>query len=243
MKNKLKSAALAVVVGAVASSAQAAGNNGDLLLGFTDQTHNDVIFDLGPASSLTYNESWNLGASGLNLLGSYNLGSVYWGVIGDNLVGATGTAWTTKPVGTPGKLAGLTAWGALDTPITSIFSNFSPVGSSGSTTPGESVSVNPNDTATYPNGWNVQTISGTLTTDYHKAYLNPNTQGYVSASFYQITANNTAPSLQGYFNLDSSGVITYTASPVPEPGSLALLTAAGVLSLGLRRRFFRHKLS
>jgi hypothetical protein len=236
MKKQIKSVALAVAAGVVAASAQAATNNGDLLLGFTDQTHNDVIFDLGPASSLAYGNSWNLGATGFNLLGNLNLGSVYWGVIGDNLVGATGTAWTTKLFGTPGKLAGLPAWGALDTPITSIFSNF------GSTGPGTSISVDPNNTAAYPNGWNVQTISGTLTTDYHKAYLNPNSQGFVSDSFYQVVADNSAPTLMGYFNLNSSGVITYTASPVPEPSSLALLAGAGILSLCLRNRF-HNKLS
>jgi hypothetical protein len=238
MKKQIKSVALAVAAGVVAASAQAATNNGDLLLGFTDQTHNDVIFDLGPASSLAYGNSWNLGATGFNLLGNLNLGSVYWGVIGDNLVGATGTAWATKGIGTPapGKLAGLSAWGAIDTPISSIFQNFSTTGA------GNYISVDPANSAAYPNGWNVQTISGTLTTDYHKAYLNPNVQGLNSDSLYQIVANNSAPTVMGYFNLDATGTITYTASPVPEPSSLALLTGAGLLALSLRNRF-RNKLS
>jgi hypothetical protein len=229
MTEKFKIALVTVAAGVLAGSVQAAGNNGDLLIGFSDQTHNDVIFDLGPAASLTGGKTWNLGPSGYNLLGDFDLTQVYWGVIGDTLVGSTGYAWATKPVGTlvPGKLAGLTAWGALDTAQTSIFNNFSPAGSSGSTSPGDYVSVDPLNSVTYPNGWNIQTISGTLTTDYHKAYVNPNVQGLTSDNFYQIIANNTAPTLLGGFTLDASGVVTYNVvgNNPPAPKIVSVIRA------------------
>jgi hypothetical protein len=212
MTEKFKLALMAAVTGIMAGSVQAASNNGDLLIGFTDQTHNDVIYDLGPASGLTNGKTWNLGLSGANLLGNFDLTQVYWGVIGDTLVGSTGYAWTTKPPGypAPGKLAGLTAWSALDTAQSSIFNDFSPYGTSGYSSPGEYVSVDPTDSVNYPNGWNVQTLTGTLTTDYRNAYnKNTNVQGLTSDNFYQIIANNSAPVLLGGFTLDATGVVTY----------------------------------
>ena len=79
MIKRFKSVLVAIAVGVVLTSAQAATYNGDLLIGFTTQSGNDVIYDLGAESSLVNGETWNLSS----LLSGYNLNNVNWGVIGD----------------------------------------------------------------------------------------------------------------------------------------------------------------
>ena len=221
MKNNIVSVIFAI--GAMVSSGSAAIYNGDLLAGFTAQSGNDLIYDLGSASSLTGPQTWDLSA----LLSGYDLNSIKWGVIGDK-TGTPRTAWTTTVGLTPLSLSGNTAWASLDTPTKSIYQNFAAAGA------GQSLSI----ASTDDNSWNQQTISGTLNTQYHNAYENPNVMGQVEAAFYQVQANGTDPALVGIFTLSSPGILTFA---VPEPSTFSLLAGAGLLGALWRGRFGRKQ--
>jgi hypothetical protein len=225
MKRITKTALLAAIALAVATPAQAATYTGDLLIGFTSQSGSDFIFDLGQASSLTDGQTFNLSSA----LSSFNLNTVNWGIIGDKNVSGVRTAWTTTSGTTPNTVPNTTTWGSLDTATKSIYQNF-PVGGAG-----DSFTI----LATDDNSWNQQTINGSLTTQYHNAYENPNLVGLGSESFYSLVANGSAPTLAGNFTLDSGGIVTFTATAVPEPGTYGLLAGAGLLVLSFRRQFVR----
>src|SRR6266481_338922 len=78
MKKQVRAVLLAAALAAAAST-QAATYNGDLLIGFTSQSGNDFIYDLGQASSLFSGETFNLSGP----LAGFSLSTVHWGVIGD----------------------------------------------------------------------------------------------------------------------------------------------------------------
>lgn len=227
MKKQLKAVILAAAAVA-ATSAQAATYNGDLLIGFTAQSGTDVIYDLGAASSLANGQTWDLSS----LLSGFNLSTVNWGVIGDKS-GTPRVAWTTTAVGAgaPPFLPSNTKWGTLDTATKSIYSGFATAGA------GVSLSID----ATLDNSWNQQTINGTLATAYHNAYANPNVVGLTSDTFYQVSANNTAPMELGNFALGANGTVTYTTVAVPEPSTYGLLAGAGLLAVSLRNQFRRKQ--
>jgi len=211
---------LGITAGVMTAAASAATYNGDLLLGFTAQSGNDLIFDLGAASSLANGQTWDLSS----LISGYNLSTVHWGVIGDK-TGTPRSAWTTTAGLTPLSLPGNTSWASLDTPTKSIYQNFAAAGA------GQSLSIDSTD----DNSWNQQTISGTLTTQYHNAYEDPNVTGLVSDSFFGVLANGSAPTLLGSFALGSNGVLAFTA--VPEPSTFGLLACAVFLAVFLRGQF------
>jgi len=204
-----------------AASAQATTYNGDLILGFTSGSGNDFLYDLGPESSLTYGEQWNLGSS----LSGFNLSTVNWGVIGDKNVAGRYTAWTTTQGTTPNTLPGPADWASLDIPTRSIFQNFSAAGA------GQTLTISSTD----DNSWNEQTINGALTTQYVNAYENPNAVGFRALSFFDVFADASAPGLQGYFTLSPSGTVSY----VPEPSTVSVLAGVGLLVFTLRRRAAR----
>jgi hypothetical protein len=209
MTKKIKLTLIAVAAGTLAASAPAAGNNGDLLLGFTSQSGNDLIYDLGNASTLTDGKTWNL----TSLLSGFDLTTVEWGVIGDQKISGVGNAWATTPVGNPvpDKLPSISAWGKLDTAQSSIIQNFATAAA------GQSLSID----VLSPNSWNSQTIVGSLPTQYHNVYLNPNVAGLASDNFYHIVANNSAPVLLGGFSLAANGVVTYNVASANPPTPLA----------------------
>src|SRR5262245_28701696 len=112
---KLKSRSLVIAAVAVAGiSAQAATYNGDLLLGFTTQNGKDLIYDIGPASSLFPGQTWNLSSSLLGA-GISALGGAKWGVIGDKNVAGQRYAWTTTAGFVPSTIPNTPFWGTLDT--------------------------------------------------------------------------------------------------------------------------------
>jgi PEP-CTERM motif-containing protein len=226
MKNLYRAALLVVMGLASLGTAQAAVYTGDLIVGFTTQSGNDAIYDLGTKSSLFDGETWNLSS----LLTGYNLNNVNWGVIGDATVSGVNTAWTTVDGGTPSRIPNTATWGTLNTATKSIYSNFSAAGA------GQSMSiVNTDD-----NSWNKQTISGTLTTQYVNAYENPNLLGLVSDSFYGVIANNSAPALLGHFTLDGTSTLTFNA--VPEPATDVLAgTGLLILIVSFRNKFRRKQ--
>ena len=210
---------MAAAVLAAVGTTQAATYTGDLLLGFTSQSGNDFIYDLGQASALTSGETFNLSGS----LSGFNLSTVHWGIIGDKNVGGTRTAWTTTASGSPNVVPNLSAWTAIDTATKSIYQNF-PTGGAG-----DSLSI----AATDDNSWNMQTISGALTTQYHNAYEDPNLVGIGSASLFSVLGNGSAPTPLGTFALGANGTLTFTS--VPEP-SAYVLGGLGLLALSFRSR-------
>src|SRR5262249_53455683 len=158
---------------------------------------NDFILDLGQASALTSGQTFNLSSQ----LSGFNLNTVNWGVIGDRNVGGVRTAWTTIGTGLPNTIPSVAAWGAIDTATKSIYQNFTVGGAN------DSFSISAAD----DNSWNQQSINGSLTTQYHNAYENPNFVGTGSASFYSLIANGSAPTAAGTFTLTSNGILTFAA--------------------------------
>jgi len=221
-----KTAIVAVVALAAAASTQAATYTGDLILGFTAQSGNDFIVDLGQASTLTSGQQFDLSGS----LGGFNLNTVHWGIIGDKNVGGVRSVWTSTGGTLPNTVPNVTTWGAIDTATKSVYQNF-PVGGAG-----DNFTIAASD----DNSWNQQTIQGALTTQYHNAYEDPNVIGVGTASLFSLVANGSAPSPFGTFTLNSGGIVTFTAAAVPEPSTYGLLAGAGLLVLSLRRQFARR---
>jgi hypothetical protein len=225
MSNAYKAALLAALGLAGGVTAQAATYNGDLLIGFTTQSGNDTIVDLGAVSSLGMSMSWNLSS----LLGGYNLNTVDWGIIGDKNVTGTGRlAWSTFP----GALPNTSAWGTLDASAKAIYSNFTTAGS------GQSLMI----TSADDNSWNQQTINGSLPTAYHNVWGNPNTAGLGTETLYQMLATGIDPVALGTFSLSSNGTLSFAAASVPEPATYGVLGGAGLLLVSLRSQL-RRKVS
>lgn len=210
MIKRFKLVLMVVVVRAVVATAQAGVTPypaGDLLIGFTDGQHFDVVYDLGKASALTDGETWKFGSSGLNLTTNYNLSTVQWGVIGDNR--PSGFVWTTTGGSTPGSVYSLVF--GLDTVMRTIYETMNSPGGVG-----EYETFTPTD----PDGWNQETINGIGPNQYIDVYENPNVIGEVSASFYYLTDSeqtgngDTTPALLGTFTLASTGVVTYNTNTV-----------------------------
>jgi hypothetical protein len=221
MKKHVRAALLAAAAFAVVASTQAATYTGDLLIGFTSQSGNDFIFDLGQASALTSGQQFNLSSQ----LSGFNLNTVNWGIVGDKNVLGVRTAWTTTGGASPIPVNSTAAWGTLDTATKSIYQNF-PVGGAN-----DSFSI----ASTDDNSWNQQTINGSLTTQYHNAYENPNLVGTGTATLWNLVANGSPGSQFGSFTLGANGMVTFTA--VPEPTTYGVLAGFGLLVLSLRRSF------
>ena len=211
----IKFALLAMATGIIVNSSRAqTAYNGDLLIGFTKQSGNDLIYDLGAASSLTNGQSWNLSS----LLSGYTLTTVNWGVIGDSKVSTLRYAWTTTDGTTPIPLPNASAWGKNDTATKSIYQNI-PAGGAG-----QYVSIASSD----DNSWNSQTINGGLTTQYINVYGNPNVVGLTSDSFFSMIATNQPPQLAGKFTLAANGVVTFnTVANTPPAPIIVSVTRVG----------------
>lgn len=222
---KMHVPALLVVMAAVGLPAGAATYNGDLFLGFTAQNGTDLIYDIGPASALVGGQSWNV-SSYLTGAGISSLADVKWGVIGDKNVLGVRYAWSTSAEAVPSSIPNAAVWGTLDTPARSIASQFTTIAAGQSVTPDSS----------FDNSWKQQTIAGTLTTQYHNAYGDPNIQGVNSGNVYQVRADGSAPEAIGSFSLATDGTVRF----VPEPGTWQLLGMGIVgLTVALRRKLFR----
>jgi PKD repeat protein len=208
MMKQIKPAFLAAAMLAVVTSAQAANYNSDLIIGFSDGLHNDVVYDLGAKSAITNGETWNLNS----FLGSFNLSTVNWGVIGDKLT--IGTAWaTTDGTFAPGTLGNLQVLSPIDNATVTIFGNMPAAGA------GQHFSISYTDDTS----WNVETINADHDSDYVSEYINPNSTGLVTNNFYSIKDDGSDPVLSGHFILAANGVVTFNTNSVSSP----LAPAAG----------------
>jgi hypothetical protein len=236
-------AALVAAIGLanIPAAHAAAYTSGDLLIGFTSTSGNDLIYDLGSASSLYNGETWS-GLTSLLLAdvnnasgfgASATLGNLYWGVIGNGPnSGTPRTFYTTTIVGQiPSSVTGNSAFGKLNTAATALAGN----GPGGALTVGQSAtmaaSVSGNSSWI---SWNTETLNGALTTDYINAYENPNVLGVTSSDFSTGLNDGSTPTLTGQFTLGSDGSLTFNA--VPEPSTYSLLAGAGILAVILRAR-------
>jgi hypothetical protein len=237
MKNSYKAALLAALGLAVVASANAGTYTaGDLLVGFTTASGTDLIYDLGQASSLYNGETW----SGLStLLGNdfTSESSLSWGVIGNEAnSGTPRTLYTTTVVGTvPATITGNSAFGKENTVATTFAALFS----TGATAAGKSATVS----ASAANSWNMETLNGTLTTQYINAYENPNVVGETSADFSSVLSDGATVTLLGDFTLGANDTFTYTTATtsVPEPTTYGLIAGAGLLIVSLRNKFSRKQ--
>lgn len=227
MKTHIRTALTAISAMALAASAHAAIYNGDLLIGFSSGSGNDLIYDLGSPSSLSDGQQWDLSS----FVSSFDLSTVQWGVVASQKLGGVGNLWaTTTGLTIAPQLPGNPQWAGPDTAVKSIGSAFTTLGAGNSITP-------PSGGAGSDNSWYVQTVAGPLTTDYINNYDSPNNTGIGSASFYHVVADNSPASLAGIFSLDSGGQLTL--SVVPEPSVLSLVAGLGLLAACFRGKLAR----
>jgi PKD repeat protein len=208
MTRHIKLALLAVAVVALVTSAHAVGNyntvNGDLIVGFSDETHNDVVYDLGPESAITNGETWKFGSTGLNIMGSSVLANTYWGVIGDTL--SSNFVWlTTDGSFTPDTFSGHGEVNSINSATVQIYDNMSGTGV------GNYCSISPS-APPVGNSWYLSTINLTPPTPYAAVYDDPNMFGAGSAPFYGVLGLNANPVQLGSFTLAANFVLTYNTN-------------------------------
>ena len=209
MMKQIKLAMLATALGFSLASAQASTiYNGDLLVGFTTQSGNDLIYDLGSQSSLTNGKSWDLSS----LLSGYNLNAVNWGVIGDKNVGGVRTAWmTTDGSVIPDPVPSSAAWGNIDTATKSLYQFFPAAGA------GQYETIDSADASS----WFQETINAIASpSSYVSVKGDPNVAGKTTATLFSMIANNSTAANSGTFTLSGSGTLTFnvvsTAPPAPK---------------------------
>ena len=195
----------------------------DLLVGFTTQSGSDIIYDLGSLTALTDGQTWSAGTLGISV---GNVNNCKWGVVGDDYAAngsvAQNTLWTTDGVVPSILINGGSKFNSIDSSISSIFK---PILDNGWT----NYTVSAGDA----NSWNNQTISGALTTQYHNAYVNPNTIGVTSNYLYEITDQNIPAVPVGVFSLSSNGTLTFNlvASSSPPLASFQSSITSGFAPL------------
>ena len=230
MKKTLQVAALAGLALVAVNSAQATYNQGDLLVGFTSGSGNDLVYDLGSISSLTSGEQWDLG--GLLVGNLSNLANDSWGVIGVTSGGYnSGTsgyyATSVNDLTTSLDPSSHTAWIVAIGDIGQIGLNNILSGNYG-TYP----AVDPNN----PISWSAQTLNPN--NNWAADFFNPNATGVGAVNFYQ--AQESGVTQDSYFGLGATGVLQFGVVPVPEPSPYYLVSGGGLLLLAFRRRFARN---
>lgn len=235
---KIQSALLATVIGMTAISTQAQLNNTaynhNLIIGFTSQSGNDLIYDLGADTSLTNGKTWSLGS----LVSGYNLNAVNWGVVGTVATNHTSYATYDSSFGTPPPVPSLNAWKPINTAVTTLYGSFPAAGA------GQFSTVS----ASAENSWNAETISAPDGNDYVNENISPNVVGLVSAPFYLQPDDNSTPVQLGTFSLAANGVVTYnivstTASaPPPQITSVTRLGNTSTISFTTTNGSFTYSL-
>lgn len=223
MKNLYKAALLVALGLASVTAAQAVTYNGDLLIGLTTQSGDDLVYDIGAESSLANGETWNLttalSAAGINTSSS----GLLWGVVGSK--GTSGPEWLTDVVTPAGINHGQAT--AINSSVGALVVNdFSTVGEGNYATPANTVSYS----------WNEETAQGAsgAGSAYSSEYTDPNLGGEGSIAFYSSTTAGVVTDL-GSFSL-SGDELTFNVTAVPEPATYGIIGGIGVLLLGLRRQ-------
>jgi len=237
MKNNFYKAALLAALGlAGVVNSNAATYNQDLLVGFTTTSGNDLVFDLGSSASVLAGTAGTADTWDLSSLLVGNLSTVsadQWGVIGDNKTAQSPAHAVFSTANITAPISGTSAWAPYDTATKGIYSSLTTAGA------GQYAYVD----ATTANSWNVQTISPSLTTQYYNVdgANNPNTLGAASLNLNEILNDGSAASVVGAFSLSSAGLLSFTPTAVPEPGTYGMLAGAGLLVVSLRKQFRRKQ--
>lgn len=239
MKTSIKTTLLAMAgMGLMINAAHAQYSAGDLVVGFTSGSGNDVVYDLGTFSSFTSGETWNLLSSLTSTPGSYaNLSGLNWGVVGAQSTGLSTSLKTVYSTVSHGGVA------PVSVPNTSTFNGIATtVNTIGQFITSGQAGV---DAATDAASWNGETVvggTGTFLNNYGSATPNdPNsstgsgfTSGSVVEDLYGVKANGTAATLLGTLTFGANGVLTFNA--VPEPSTYGVLAGLGLLALCVRRQ-------
>ena len=229
MKRLCKLAWLTILVVAIPfACAQAATDyNGDLLIGFTVGSGNDVVADLGPPVVVDGHPAfWDFSS----LLSGYDLSSVHWGVIGNTLNGGTAEAdnrvYTTRadPSTLPGPV-NQSLYNDLNSQTMNIFGLLPAAGAT------QSASI----ASTLADSWYSQTFSPTQPTQYKNAYEDPNVTGVAANYLWEVDTQGGTRSL-GFFTLENSGAMEFVPAPIPEPAPFALISLSVLLSALVRRK-------
>jgi hypothetical protein len=198
---------------------------GDLLLGFTVGSGNDLIVNLGPVgTALVNNNSWNFSGL-LTNLNSGDLTDISFGIIGETSV--PNTVYSTK-VGTVNTFASQSAFNGI----------FTAVQGTGSLLNGSTGFGTPTSTLSGQTSWYGETIGGGAST-FKTAYQNPNIQGTTppsSVNFYTVTqgSNRTNIVQTGVFALSPSGILSFTTNTsvvvTPPAPHIVNITRSGTTS-------------
>ena len=200
--------------------------NNDLILGFTATTGNDIEFDLGPASSLVSGDSWNLSS----ILGSFNLATVNWGVVGTTNISGTHLSYLTYDDALYGNnlpvLIGVGAWNNIKNANTGIYNNaFTSAGVHNAAAIASSSA----------SSWNSQTVNPTLGTQYQNENVNPNLAGEGAVDFWVQNEAAETNFVLGTFSLSASGVVTYKTNSVvvipPAPKIVSIVRTNGISTI------------
>lgn len=229
MKNSYKLALLAAL-GLLSVTAAQAQN--DLILGiYNPAAANTYTLDLGlgangslgtdlPANGQSWDISTALARAGV----SSGTTGVSFGVVGDDkdlsLTAPNGDYVFVTTTSLPGTLTGTGAWNALDNAVASMVI--------GSDTAGDAYS--------WKGEMDVNTSTGAA------AQIGSNIGGLTTSALnlYTITANGSAPVLDGTFTLNQANdTLTFNAVSVPEPATFGLLAGAGLLIVSLRNKLGR----
>lgn len=212
--NKAALAGTFVMAGVMA--AQAITYNGDLLVGFTVQNGNDLVYDLGSEASLVNGSSWNL-ASALSAAGiSLSSSALQWGVVGSK--GTAGPEWLTD-VSIPAGINHGEATSINQTVAALVINDFTAVGAGNYATPANTLSYS----------WNQETAQGASASGsaYSSEYTDPNLAGVGTITFYNSTDTGAVTS-PGTFTLTSNGVLTFNlATSAPPAPRIVSVTRSG----------------
>jgi hypothetical protein len=201
MKHNAKFGFIAGAALALVGSAQASYHNNDLLVGF-DGNSSDFIYDLGQYSTLTYGETWTVGA---------NLGTDF-GVIGAS-ANAASLIYVTSPSVNQNNFAQGNNYQNTKANVALAAGLLTGAGQSRTTAPSDTT------------GWTYLTDqpSGTPGNTFFNNYYNPNVSTSSSAYFFVNSANETAGVLTGVFTYNSStGILTYNRPPASAPAQVTL---------------------
>jgi hypothetical protein len=201
---------------------------GDMIVGFTTGSGNDLIVNLGQAANvLTNGMQWNL-SSVLSGFNSGSLSSVTWGVIGISSNAPNTVFATYTGTGLPPAIPGLANFNAVKGAI-----GIGGDGGLGSLINSSSGYVTPPANTGGDGAWYTGTVTGD-TGSYETEYTNPNgsTSGGLPSTinFYKAIQGGSVAQT-GTFTINSSRILTFnTVGGTAPPPQITSITRVGNLS-------------